>query len=173
MSSMSERWGWLAEFESPEALLRAARATSTAGYRAEAYTPFPVDGLDEALGRPRPRIPAATLLGALLGAAAGALMQWYAATIALPLDIGGRPLNSWPMFVPVAFETGMLGGAFAAVAAMLWSARLPRLHHPLFETPAFELATRNRFFLAIPGDDAVVPGWLDGLQPLCRIEVPA
>lgn len=170
---MTRRHGWLAEFDSPQALVRAARAAHAAGYRAEAYSPFPIDGLAEALGQPPPHIPWWTLAGAVLGALAGYGLQWYAATIDLPLDIGGRPLHSWPMFVPVAFETAMLGGAIAALVAMLWQARLPRLHHPLFALPEFDLASRHRFFLLLQHDDPVVPGWIDAQHPLRRLEVPA
>ncbi len=156
MSSSSDRqpWGLMAEFDTADALLAAARRVHEAGYQqAEAYSPFPIDGLAEAIGFARSRVPLATLLGALAGGAGGYFMQWYSAVIDYPLDIGGRPLHSWPMFVPVAFELAVLGGALAAVLAMLIGSGLPRLRHPVFDAPDFELATRNRFFLVLRADD--------------------
>src|SRR5690349_19113017 len=126
---MAEKpWGLLAEFASADALLEAALAARAAGYvRVQAYAPFPVEGLAEAVGYTRSRVPAATLVGALLGGVGGYVMQWYSATIAYPIDVGGRPLHSWPMFVPVAFELAVLGGALAAFIAVLVGNRLPDL----------------------------------------------
>ncbi|QHI97383.1 DUF3341 domain-containing protein [Xylophilus rhododendri] len=164
-------WGLLAQFDSAEALLVAARAVHAAGCRqAEAYAPFDVEGLDEALGLPPSRIPAATLAGAVLGGAGGYFMQWYAAVIDLPLNIGGRPEHSWPMFIPVTFEMTILGGALAAVLAFFVAARLPALDHPVFGAPGFEQASRDGFFLLLRLDD---PAWprdeaerlLQGLSP--------
>lgn len=172
-------WGLLAEFGSADALLDAARAARAAGYvHVQAYAPFPVEGLAEALGYTHSRVPAATFIGALLGGVGGYAMQWYSATIAYPIDVGGRPFHSWPMFVPVAFELAVLCGALAAFVAALAGNRLPDLWHPVFEAPDFDLASRNRFFLCLRADDPqfdehATPAWLDALQPLKRVEVRA
>jgi hypothetical protein len=171
-------WGLAAEFASADALLDAARMAHAAGYvHAEAYAPFPVDGLAEALGFRRSRVASWTMGGAIAGGLLGYLMQCYSATIDWPLNVGGRPLHSWPMFVPVAFELAVLGGALAAVMAMLLASGLPRLHHPVFDADDFDLASRNRFFLCLRSDD---PGFepdaaarlLDEMAPLRRMEVP-
>jgi hypothetical protein len=174
---MSACWGLMAEFASADALLAAARRVRAAGYRqVEAYSPFPVDGLAEELGYPRTPVPFWTFLGALAGGAGGYFMQWYAAVIDYPIDIGGRPLHSWPMFVPLTFELAVLGGAFAAVISFLAASGLPKLRHPLFGSADFELATRNRFFLCLRSDDpAFEPGrsraLLQELRPLACVEV--
>ena len=170
-------YGLLAEFATADELIAAARRVHDAGYlRAEAYTPFDVEGLAEALGFRRNHVPSFTFCGALFGGAAGYFMQWYAAAIDYPVDIAGRPFNSWPMFMPVTFELAVLGGAIAAVLAMLLASGLPRLRHPIADAPDFELATRNRFFLCLRGDEpgfdrAAAERLLDELRPLRRSEV--
>ena len=167
-------YGVLAEFASADDLLAAARRVRAAGYvRAEAYAPFDVEGLAEALGFERSSVPFFTFCGALLGGLGGYAMQWYAAVIDYPVNIGGRPLHSWPMFMPVTFELAVLGGAIAAVVA----SGLPRLRHPIADAPDFELATRNRFFLCLRSDEpgfdrAAAEQLLDELRPLRRAEVP-
>lgn len=172
-------WGLLAEFATADALLAAAHAVRTAGYRhAEAYSPFPVEGLPEALGFTRSRVPFFTLVGAVLGGIGGYFLQWYAAVVDFPVNVGGRPLNSWPMFVPITFEMAVLGGAFAAVVAMLVGSGLPRLRHPLFAAPDFDLAMRNRFFLCLRADDPAfergpAEDLLRGMQPIRCVEVAA
>lgn len=176
---MNGNWGLLAEFAGADELLSAARRVREAGYaRAEAYAPFHVEGLAEALGFGRDRVPAFTFVGGLLGGAGGFFLQWYSAVVDYPLNIGGRPLDSWPMFVPVAFELAVLGAAFAAVITMFAANGLPRLRHPLFAVPEFDLATRNRFFLCLRCDDpAFEPRrareLLQSLQPMRCVEVPA
>ena len=170
-------YGVLAEFASADELLAAARRVRAAGYvRAEAYAPFDVEGLAEALGFARSSVPLFTFCGALLGGVGGYAMQWFAAAVDYPLDIGGRPLNSWPMFMPVTFELAVLGGALAAVIAMLVASGLPRLRHPIADAPDFELATRNRFFLCLRSDErgfdrAAAEQLLEQLRPLRRVEV--
>ncbi len=170
--------GWLAEFATADALLDAARKAHDDGYRrAEAYSPFHVEGLAEALGSRRTHVPALVFLGGLAGGVGGFFMQWYAAVVDYPIDIGGRPLNSWPMFVPVTFELAVLGGALAAVLALLIGSGLPRIAHPLFRVKDFDLATRNRFFLYLRSDDPSferesAARFLDSLDPLRRMEVP-
>lgn len=171
-------YGWMGEFASADDLLLAARSAHDAGYAAEAYSPFHIEGLAEALGVARSPIAGITLAGAVLGGIGGYFMQWYSAVIDRPLNIGGRPLHSWPMFVPVTFELTILCAALAAVIAFFWTSGLPKLRHPVFSAPDFELATRNRFFLVLRSDDPAFDvdasaRWLDGLNPLRRIEVPA
>jgi Protein of unknown function (DUF3341) len=171
-------WGWMAEFDSADELLAVAREAHAAGYAAEAYAPFHIEGLAEATGVARSPIAAITFIGALVGGVGGYAMEWVSAVIDRPLDIGGRPLHSWPMFVPVAFALTILGGALAAVLAFFWTAGLPKLRHPIFDAPDFELASRNRFFLVLRSDDPAIDHdgaarWLDERRPLRRVEVPA
>ncbi|MFL6663953.1 MAG: DUF3341 domain-containing protein [Rhizobacter sp.] len=176
--SSAAPYGLAAEFASADDLLGAARRARAAGYRrAEAYAPFDVEGLGEALGFERSSVPFFTFCGALLGGAGGYAMQWYSAVVDFPLDIGGRPLNSWPMFMPVTFELAVLGGAIAAVVSMLLASGLPRLRQPIWNAPDFELATRNRFFLCLRSDDPAfepeaTARLLDEMKPLRRVEVP-
>ena len=148
-------WGLLAEFESPETLLTAARRVREAGYRRiDACVPFPVEGLTEALGFRRTWIPLLVLAAALSGAAGAYFMQWYAMGVWYPLNVGGRPLNSWPMFIPITFELAVLVGGLTAALGMLALNRLPMPYHPLFNVPRFARATQDRFFLAIDSRDA-------------------
>lgn len=171
------RWGLMAEYETPEALVAAAQAAHDAGHRhAEAYAPFPVEGLAEAIGFRRSRLPAVVLVGGLVGGVGGYLMQWFAAVRSYPEEVGARPLHSWPMFVPVTFETTILFAAFAAFFGVLLANGLPRLAHPIFDAPDFELASRNRFFLVLRTDDpafdaATAGALLDSTSPLRRAEV--
>lgn len=147
-------FGMIAEFDDPAALLSAAKRARDAGYtKMDAYTPFPIDGLDEAVGFRKTRLPILVFLGGLGGAAAGFGMQWFSAVVHYPINIGGRPMNSWPAFVPIMFELTVLGAAFAAVMGMLALNGLPRPHHPLFNHERFELASRTHFFLAIESED--------------------
>jgi Protein of unknown function (DUF3341) len=149
-------YGVMAEFDDPHALIEATRHAHEHGYRMmEAYSPFPVDGLAEALGYYRNRIPAVVFVGGLLGGLGGFFMQWYSAVVHYPLDIGGRPFNSWPAFVPITFELTILSAAVSAVLGMLAFNGLPRPHHPVFNVPSFALASRNRFFLCIQARDAL------------------
>jgi len=172
-------YGLMAEFGSAEALVCAARAARQWGYRRlEAYTPFSVEGLAEALELPPPRIPLITLIGGIVGGAGAFFLQWYTAVIDYPINSGGRPLNSWPMFIPATFELAVLGAALAAFGGLLVLNCLPRLRHPVFDTPDFDLASRNRFFLCIRSDDALFDlegtgAWLRGLGPLRVVPTPA
>jgi hypothetical protein len=177
---MSARvYGLLAEFATADALLAAARAARGHGYaELEAYSPFPVEGLDGLVGLKRNRVPLLTLLGGIAGGAGAYFMQWYSAMIDYPINVGGRPLHSWPAFVPATFELAILGAALAAVFGMLALNGLPQLYHPLFAVEEFELASRNRFFLCLPArDPAFDPGrsadLLRALDPLLLLEVPA
>jgi hypothetical protein len=171
------RWALMAEYATAEALVAAAGSAHAAGYRrAEAYAPYAVEGLAEALGFTRSRIPAITLAGGIVGGVGGYFMQWYAAVHSYPENIGGRPLHSWPMFIPVTFETTVLGAALAAFFGVLIANGLPRLAHPVFDAPDFDLASRNRFFLFLPEDDPVfderrATALLDATPLLRRAEV--
>jgi hypothetical protein len=150
----ADPYGLMAEFDDPGALLEATRRAYEHGYRMmEAYTPFPVDGVAEALGFRRNGIAAVVLIGGLVGGLGGFLMQWFSAVIHYPVDIGGRPLNSWPAFIPITFEMTVLFAALAAVFGMLGLNGLPRPHHPVFNVPSFALASRNRFFLCLQSRD--------------------
>src|SRR5262245_36126374 len=147
-------FGLLAEFETPDALLAAVRAARQAGYRRmDAYTPMPVEGLAEALGFHSTRLPWVIFLGGLGGCVGGYFMQYYAAALDYPLNIGGRPLNSWPAFLPVTFELTVLIAALAAVLGLLALNGLPMPYHPVFHVPRFALATQDRFFLLIAATD--------------------
>jgi hypothetical protein len=147
-------YGLIAEFDDPEVLLHATQASYDAGYRKmDAYTPFPVHGMEDALGLKRSRLPLLILLGGLFGGLAGYGLQYWASVINYPYNIAGRPLHSWPMFMPVTFETTVLFAAFAAVFGMLAVNGLPQPYHPVFNVPGFELASRNHFYLCIESSD--------------------
>lgn len=144
----------MAEFDSPEALTECVKLARRAGYRCmDAYTPFPVEGLAKDLGLPRSPIPWIVFVGAVIGALTGAVMQYYSAVYDYPLNIGGRPLNSWPMFVMVTFELTVLFGGLSGAIAMLAINGLPKPHHPLFNVDRFERASQDGFFLCIEATD--------------------
>jgi hypothetical protein len=147
-------YGVLAEFDNPESLMQAVRQAKRAGFRRmDAYTPFPIEHLPEELGFHYTRLPLLVLLGGLLGCAGGFFLQYYASVIDYPWNVGGRPLNSWPAFIPITFECTILAAALVAVLGMLALNGLPMPHHPLFNQPRFALASRNRFFLCIEAKD--------------------
>jgi hypothetical protein len=171
-------YGLIAEFASPEAVLEAARRTAAAGYtRAEAYTPFPVEGLSAALGFRRTRVPLIVLIGAIVGAVGAFGMQWYANVLSYHWNIGGKPPNSWPAFIPITFELGVLGAAVSAVVGMLALNGLPQPYHSVFNAPRFTLASRDRFFLCIEAVDPMFDReatrqLLEQMQPIGIEEVP-
>jgi hypothetical protein len=150
----------VAEFTDPAALRGAIDRIKVSGHRAlDAFTPYPVEGLAEALDVPPSRIRYAMLAGGLTVATLAFGLQWYSAVIDYPFNSGGRPLNSWQVFLLVPFEVGVFAAALSGVVAFLWSCGLPRLHHPLFEIPGFERATQDHFFLlagASDGGDAIL-----------------
>jgi hypothetical protein len=144
----------MAEFETVDELVDAVKVTRAAGYRQfDAYTPFPSEAVAEAMGQEQDRLPLLVLMGGLLGLVAGYALAWWTSAIDYPLNVGGRPLNSWPAFIPITFETTVLGAALATVLGMLALNRLPMPYHPVFNVPRFALSTRNRFFLCIEATD--------------------
>src|SRR5256885_11404278 len=147
-------YGLMAEFTSPEELLEAARRAFAAGFRKmDAYSPFPVDGLAEAIGFHRSRVPLIVLSGGILGCLGGFFLQYWLAVIDYPINVGGRPLNSWPSFIPVTFELTILIAALSAFFGVLALNGLPMPYHPGFNVERFQLARPNRFFLCIESRD--------------------
>jgi hypothetical protein len=164
-------YGILAEFLKPEDVVEAARRAYAEGYRnMDAYSPFPVDGLAEAIGFRHNHIPLIVLIGGLTGGISAYFMQWFSAVVHYPIDVGGRPYHSWPSFIPITFELTILGAATAAVLGMLAMNGLPRPHHPVFNAPRFALASRSRFFLCIQSidpkfDRGATRSFLESLRP--------
>jgi Protein of unknown function (DUF3341) len=147
-------YGVMAEFDNPSDLVAAARKTYEAGYRRiNGYSPYPIEELSEAIGFTHTRLPLIVFVGGLIGAIGGFFMQYWMEVKDYPLNVGGKPLNSWPAFIPITFETTVLCAAFAAVLGMLVLNKLPQPYHPVFNVPNFALATRDRFFLVIEADD--------------------
>lgn len=170
--------GLLAEFVAPEEIVTAARRAREDGYRdVEAYAPYSVEGLAEELGMHRTGIPFVVLLAGLVGVSVGFFMQYWSMAVDYPFDVGGRPLNSWPVFIPIAFEVMVLVASFAALFAMLFLNGLPRLYRPVFNVPRFAQATQDRFFLCIEATDPrfdleATRQFLTGLRPVEIVEVP-
>jgi len=170
--------GLMAEFHAPADLVRAAGAVHAAGYRkVDAYTPYPMEEVLEALHLHHSHVPKLVLAGGLLGLAAGWGLQYWTSVVAYPLNIGGRPYNSWPAFVVPTFETTVLFASLAAVLGMLALNGFPRPHHPVFDVPGFSAASRDRFFLCIEADDpkfdrAATREFLQGLGAAAVEEVP-
>lgn len=155
MQAKAPLYGLMAEYDHPEELLEATQRAYAAGYRRmDAYSPFPVEGMAGALGiTGRPVLPLLVLVGGIVGAIGGYMLQYYTSVISYPLNIGGRPLHSWPSFIPVTFEGTILVAAVTAVLGMLALNGLPRPHHPVFNVARFERASSDQFFLCIESED--------------------
>ena len=152
--SAGRLYGLMAEFEDPTALVDAARAAREAGFtKLDAYSPFPIEALTEALDLHDRKLPAVVLGGGILGGLAGYALCYWASVIEYPLNVGGKPFHSIPAFIVPAFETTILCAAFAAVFGMLALNGLPMPYHPVFNAPRFALASRDRFFLCIEAKD--------------------
>lgn len=169
-------YGVMAEFDSPETLLAATRRAYAAGYRVmDAYSPFPVEELAEALGSHRTLVPWITLSGGLLGGLTGFGLQAWVHVSALPINVGGRPLLSWPMFIPVTFELAVLFAGLFTLVGLLVLNGLPRPYHPVFNVPGFGRASRDRFFLCVEARDPrfdSARAFLEGLGAIEVADVP-
>ena len=147
-------YGVMAQFDSPSTLVAAARETYAAGYRQiNGYSPFPIEELSDAIGFKRTTLPLIVLAGGIIGAVGGFFMQYWMEVIDYPINVGGKPFNSWPAFIPITFECTVLCAAIAAVFGMLALNKLPQPYHPVFNAPNFALATRDSFFLVIESKD--------------------
>jgi hypothetical protein len=172
-------FGLLAEFDSSTAIVNAARRTREAGYtKIDAYTPFPIHEMDEALKLKRTGLPWLVLGGGLTGMLGGFTLQYWAASIAYPLNIGGRPMASWPSFIIPAYETTILLAALTAVVGMILLNGLPMPYHPVFNVPQFGNASGDRFFLSIETTDpkfdfVATRKFLEGLDPLGVSDIAA
>jgi ActD protein len=171
MKTKNLLYGFLAEFSDPETLKQCIRRARQEGFsRIDAYTPFPVEGMTEELGEKHSIVPLIVLIGGIAGGLGGAFMQWYSSVIDYPLNIGGRPFNSWPSFVVIVFELTVLVGGLSGVLGMLALNGLPKPHHPLFNEPRFDRATQDGFFFCIEAadpkfDTQTTWRFLEGLHP--------
>lgn len=163
--------GLMAEFDNPTALVEAARAARGRGYsKLDAYSPFPIEELSGALGVHHNKLPLIVLAGGIVGGIAGYGLQYFVTVLYYPINVGGRPLHSWPAYIPITFETTILFAALAAVFGLMGLCGLPQPYHPVFNVPRFALASRNRFFLCIEASDplfdaAETAGFLKTLEP--------
>ena len=153
-SAIPEIYGMMAEFHAPSDIVEAAERAHIEGYRRmDAYSPYPIEALTEALHLHHSRLPLLVLAGGVVGCLAGYGLQWWTSVVEYPLNIGGKPLNSWPAFIPPTFETTILFAALTAVLGMLALNGLPGPYHPVFNVPSFALASRDTFFLCIEATD--------------------
>ena len=177
--SESSVYGLMAEFDSPQELLTAAHKAHGAGYKQmDAFSPFPVEGLADAIGFHKDSVALVTLIGGIIGGLSGYLLQYYVSVISYPLNVGGRPLHSWPSFIIVTFELTILFGGLSAVIGMLALNGLPMPYHPVFNVPEFAKASDNKFFLVVFSSDpkydaARTREFLRGLAPRAISEVPS
>ena len=147
-SDPSGPYAWVAEFETPEKLLEAAEQA-----KMDAYSPFPIHGLSEAIGFRDTKVPWTVFAFGLIGLTVGYTLQWWTAVIDYPMNVGGRPLNSIPAFIPITYESTILFAAFSAAIGMFIYNKLPQPYHPIFNAKNFERATQDRFFLAVEIED--------------------
>jgi hypothetical protein len=172
-------YGLMAEFDSPQQLVDAAHKTHGAGYKEiDAFSPFPIEGLADAIGFHKNRVSLVVLICGIIGGVSGYLLQYYVAVISYPVNIGGRPLHSWPSFIIVTFELTILFGGISAAVGMLALNGLPLPYHPVFNVPAFSKASDNGFFLVVSSTDpkfdaARTRDFLKGLAPRAVSEVPS
>jgi hypothetical protein len=152
-------YGLMAEFDNPNAIVAAARRTYEAGYRRiNAYSPYPVEELSEAIGFRRNLVPLTVFICGVLGAVGGYALQAWTSAVDYPINVGGRPLVSIPSFIPITFECTVLLASFGAFIGMLMMNRLPQPYHPVFNVPAFSRASKDRFFLCVKADDPKFDG---------------
>jgi hypothetical protein len=179
MTTPASLYGLMAEFETAEALVNATEKAYAAGYRKmDAYSPYPIEEVAEALGLKKNEVPAIVFLGGLIGCLLGFSMCYYFQTIQYPLVAGGKPLNSWPMYIPITFEMTVLFAALSAVFGMLGLNGFPAPYHPVFNCPRFERASQDRFFLCIESADPqfdreATRAFLQSLNPVEVNEVAA
>ena len=170
-------FGLVAEFGTPEEILNAAEQAKFAGYKKmDAYTPFPVHGLSDAIGFRENIMPYMIFFAGLFGVACGFTLLWYTATVDYPLNVGGKPFNSLPSFMPISFEQIVFWSAFTATFGMLAMNKLPQPYHSIFNTPGFERASQDRFFLGIEFEDPLYDSdktrkFLETLNPIAINEV--
>lgn len=154
MSEAPQTYGILAEYESAHDIYEACKKVRDAGYKNwDACSPFPVHGLDKAMGLPASRLPWAVLIAGLSGGILSTILMLWVSAIDYPLNIGGKPMLSIPAFVPVAFECTILFAALTAVFGMFFINRMPTLHHPLFNSERFNRVTDDRFFIVVETQD--------------------
>jgi uncharacterized membrane protein len=164
-------YGVMAEFDNPTALVNAARAAREKGYRKlDAYSPFPIEELSDALHLHKNKLPLIVLIGGIVGGLTGYLLQYYVTVVYFPINVAGRPLHSWPAYIIITFELTILFGAISAVLGLLALCGLPMPYHPAFNVPRFALASRNRFFLCIEAADPLfdregTSSFLETLEP--------
>lgn len=170
-------YGIAAEFDDPDRILAATKSAREAGYRVmDAYTPFPIHGLDDAIGFKCSKVQWSIFLMGAIGCVAGLSLQYYTSVVDYPMNVGGRPLFSWPSFIPVAYECTILFAALAAVVGVFAFNGLPRPNHPIFNAPRFNLASQTRFFLCIEATDpkfdrSETRRFLEGLDAVAVSEV--
>jgi hypothetical protein len=169
----------MAEFDSAQELVAAAHKTHEAGYRKiDAYSPFPIEGLAEAIGFHKNNVALIVLIGGLIGGISAYALQYWVAAITYPVNIGGRPFHSWPSFIIVTFELTILFAGLSAAIGMIALNGLPMPYHPVFNVPEFAKASENKFFLIVfssdPNYDAIrTRSFLAGLAPRMVAEVPS
>ncbi len=172
-------YGLMAEFDSVDTVIAAAHRVHDAGYRkVDAYSPFPLEELSEAIGFEKNGVALVCLVGGLLGGTAAYILQWWVNTIAYPVNIGGRPFHSWPSFIIVTFEMTILFSGLSAVFGMIALNGLPMPYHPVFNVPQFDGASRDKFFIVIFSSDknydpVRTRQFLESLSPLSVAEVPS
>ena len=155
MAQEKDLYGLMAEFDTPTELVDAARSVREAGYtKTDAFSPFPLHEIDEALGIKRSILPVLVFFGGITGLISGLALQVFVHWFDYPLNVGGRPFLSWPSFIPPSYELTILFAGFTTVFGMLFLNGLPRPYHPVFNVPRFALATREKFFLVIETDDS-------------------